>query len=207
MVGHRVAGSECPGGARRRACSGLPTRHRAPWPSGCGAVGERFAVVVAYQHGARVAGYSAGFSGASPYEVAGRCADLGRQGGRLNVVRFGVEIPLKSAGQGCDHISTDGPEGERQWKGDKPCDAQTTHYTPPDATVTVTQTGTQETTDDGLSHTDRRTEGGAAKYCTGGSELGRDDVRRAGVQDRKSTRLNSSHVAISYAVFCLKKNT
>src|SRR5690606_39422002 len=30
--------------------------------------------------------------------------------------------------------------------------------------------------------------------------------RRAGVdQDRKSTRLNSSHVKISYAVFCLKK--
>src|SRR5690625_5848072 len=26
------------------------------------------------------------------------------------------------------------------------------------------------------------------------------------VRDRKSTRLNSSHVAISYAVFCLKKN-
>src|SRR5207253_9529999 len=31
--------------------------------------------------------------------------------------------------------------------------------------------------------------------------------RRRGVvpEDRKSTRLNSSHVAISYAVFCLKK--
>src|SRR5690625_6694217 len=29
-------------------------------------------------------------------------------------------------------------------------------------------------------------------------------VRR---EDRKSTRLNSSHVAISYAVFCLKKKT
>src|SRR5690625_6643587 len=27
----------------------------------------------------------------------------------------------------------------------------------------------------------------------------------ASVKDRKSTRLNSSHVAISYAVFCLKK--
>src|SRR5690625_7498444 len=27
-----------------------------------------------------------------------------------------------------------------------------------------------------------------------------------GQLDRKSTRLNSSHVAISYAVFCLKKN-
>src|SRR5207253_6848609 len=29
--------------------------------------------------------------------------------------------------------------------------------------------------------------------------------RRLGNSDRKSTRLNSSHVAISYAVFCLKK--
>src|SRR5699024_2640600 len=27
----------------------------------------------------------------------------------------------------------------------------------------------------------------------------------SGEQDRKSTRLNSSHVSISYAVFCLKK--
>src|SRR5436305_11087832 len=27
------------------------------------------------------------------------------------------------------------------------------------------------------------------------------------VRDRKSTRLNSSHVRISYAVFCLKKKT
>src|SRR5688572_30927623 len=29
----------------------------------------------------------------------------------------------------------------------------------------------------------------------------------AAVQDRKSTRLNSSHSQISYAVFCLKKKT
>src|SRR2546426_9009444 len=28
---------------------------------------------------------------------------------------------------------------------------------------------------------------------------------RAGAGDRKSTRLNSSHLVISYAVFCLKK--
>src|SRR5690625_3632914 len=42
--------------------------------------------------------------------------------------------------------------------------------------------------------------------------LDSDTVERAGrgdlvsrVADRKSTRLNSSHVAISYAVFCLKK--
>src|SRR5690625_7053743 len=30
-------------------------------------------------------------------------------------------------------------------------------------------------------------------------------VRGGPLRDRKSTRLNSSHVAISYAVFCLKK--
>src|SRR5690554_6266406 len=31
--------------------------------------------------------------------------------------------------------------------------------------------------------------------------------KRLGIEDRKSTRLNSSHVRISYAVFCLKKKT
>src|SRR2546430_9776201 len=33
----------------------------------------------------------------------------------------------------------------------------------------------------------------------------RDDPAAAGLADRKSTRLNSSHSQISYAVFCLKK--
>src|SRR5437870_13739676 len=33
----------------------------------------------------------------------------------------------------------------------------------------------------------------------------RDMRSGAHITDRKSTRLNSSHVAISYAVFCLKK--
>src|SRR3712207_8962399 len=32
-------------------------------------------------------------------------------------------------------------------------------------------------------------------------------IRDAALQDRKSTRLNSSHANISYAVFCLKKKT
>src|SRR5207249_12217411 len=32
-------------------------------------------------------------------------------------------------------------------------------------------------------------------------------VDPAELQDRKSTRLNSSHVSISYAVFCLKKKS
>src|SRR3712207_8730824 len=40
---------------------------------------------------------------------------------------------------------------------------------------------------------------------TVGPELGADAIR-AGMLDRKSTRLNSSHANISYAVFCLKKN-
>src|SRR5256885_12061398 len=31
--------------------------------------------------------------------------------------------------------------------------------------------------------------------------------RLASLRDRKSTRLNSSHLVISYAVFCLKKKT
>src|SRR5438034_5092371 len=31
------------------------------------------------------------------------------------------------------------------------------------------------------------------------------DRRGGGARDRKSTRLNSSHTVISYAVFCLKK--
>src|SRR5437660_8930975 len=41
----------------------------------------------------------------------------------------------------------------------------------------------------------------ASSCCSLSSVLGISPER----QDRKSTRLNSSHVAISYAVFCLKK--
>src|SRR5699024_11725406 len=43
---------------------------------------------------------------------------------------------------------------------------------------------------------------------TGGSgipESGSFTGNAFGIEDRKSTRLNSSHVSISYAVFCLKK--
>src|SRR3712207_7617069 len=36
-------------------------------------------------------------------------------------------------------------------------------------------------------------------------EQARLRLRRRPVEDRKSTRLNSSHANISYAVFCLKK--
>src|SRR5689334_23776868 len=37
--------------------------------------------------------------------------------------------------------------------------------------------------------------------------LGGGQVQLVSMQDRKSTRLNSSHSSISYAVFCLKKKT
>src|SRR5439155_5491111 len=43
---------------------------------------------------------------------------------------------------------------------------------------------------------------GARNYLTKPFDI---DPFLAVVEDRKSTRLNSSHVAISYAVFCLKK--
>src|SRR2546428_4876922 len=38
-------------------------------------------------------------------------------------------------------------------------------------------------------------------------DFGRRQIGVAEHQDRKSTRLNSSHDQISYAVFCLKKKT
>src|SRR3712207_7083260 len=56
--------------------------------------------------------------------------------------------------------------------------------------------------DDGVE-ADERVDRGQAVQRTGAGEvlgrLGRDE------RDRKSTRLNSSHANISYAVFCLKK--
>src|SRR5438067_5892825 len=38
-------------------------------------------------------------------------------------------------------------------------------------------------------------------------DIGVSEGGGEGLVDRKSTRLNSSHVSISYAVFCLKKKT
>src|SRR5438067_4825648 len=66
----------------------------------------------------------------------------------------------------------------------------------------------------------RSLEGGPRRRDIGRAELERLGARDQGVaerirllrrcrdareRDRKSTRLNSSHVSISYAVFCLKK--
>src|SRR3712207_7618982 len=50
--------------------------------------------------------------------------------------------------------------------------------------------GEHEVEEDGVDH---------------GAERDPDREQRRVVRDRKSTRLNSSHANISYAVFCLKK--
>src|SRR3712207_9390041 len=61
-----------------------------------------------------------------------------------------------------------------------------------------------------VDHDERRERGvvGPAEPVAdgGGAEMGHRD-RLCVHEDRKSTRLNSSHANISYAVFCLKKKT
>src|SRR3989442_4834203 len=67
-------------------------------------------------------------------------------------------------------------------------------------------------------HTDAVDMNAAAEHCLRGGTARLEEARRpqplvdshvfhtfAFKEDRKSTRLNSSHVRISYAVFCLKK--
>src|SRR5207253_9113231 len=52
-----------------------------------------------------------------------------------------------------------------------------------------------------LCPVNKRTWGGCLSFSSLASGAGLTNEEK----DRKSTRLNSSHVAISYAVFCLKK--
>src|SRR5690242_21302527 len=47
--------------------------------------------------------------------------------------------------------------------------------------------------------------GGDSAHLCGQNAVQVSPARAATVEDRKSTRLNSSHMSISYAVFCLKK--
>src|SRR3712207_8219088 len=52
---------------------------------------------------------------------------------------------------------------------------------------------------------DRSAGGGRGEVAAAGDPVGQHLRDGVGVGDRKSTRLNSSHANISYAVFCLKK--
>src|SRR5256885_3166197 len=61
----------------------------------------------------------------------------------------------------------------------------------------------------GPAEAENRVSGPALDFCLLVTQRRhRDDLGRAldgQAEDRKSTRLNSSHLVISYAVFCLKK--
>src|SRR5947209_5756029 len=63
----------------------------------------------------------------------------------------------------------------------------------------------------GLANADREVSPGAFQHAAqgvdGSPQASGDRVREVHGEDRKSTRLNSSHANISYAVFCLKKKT
>src|SRR5690606_40565658 len=62
---------------------------------------------------------------------------------------------------------------------------------------------------DNAIHAHIATSCGQEVFCGSftGMAVGFEDIRETDppLEDRKSTRLNSSHVKISYAVFCLKK--
>src|SRR5690349_22804267 len=56
------------------------------------------------------------------------------------------------------------------------------------------------------THFERALQSAQRRRRAGGDrEIGGKTADRISREDRKSTRLNSSHVEISYAVFCLKK--
>src|SRR5258708_1459754 len=79
-------------------------------------------------------------------------------------------------------------------------------YTPADAREELRCTGSLNA--EGLADTDAaarcRQRESVIESVHGGAQDNAADSR-TDVQDRKSTRLNSSHQIISYAVFCLKK--
>src|SRR5690606_42049227 len=60
--------------------------------------------------------------------------------------------------------------------------------------------------DDHHAHAGHHRAGGVRAVCAGGDQADLTlRLTAVAMVDRKSTRLNSSHVKISYAVFCLKK--
>src|SRR5690348_17696343 len=58
-----------------------------------------------------------------------------------------------------------------------------------------------------VQHSEQRGIGMQFGFGTHAADSSRSSTGNAKNADRKSTRLNSSHPSISYAVFCLKKKT
>src|SRR3712207_7968712 len=80
-------------------------------------------------------------------------------------------------------------------------DALPISFTPDDAAVFF---GRSDLVNDLISRVEarRRQQGNPFLTIVGPSGSGKSSL----IRDRKSTRLNSSHANISYAVFCLKKH-
>src|SRR2546430_12664224 len=78
----------------------------------------------------------------------------------------------------------------------------TNRYTNPNTPLRVVATHVSTAANAGAPHGAATTPDVAPSRKTAGY----DPPPRPAAQDRKSTRLNSSHSQISYAVFCLKKN-
>src|ERR1039458_10611965 len=70
--------------------------------------------------------------------------------------------------------------------------------------ITITTRQTVSTRVNSTSWIEPRIDSEASKATSSFTEGG-ISARNCGSRDRKSTRLNSSHLGISYAVFCLKK--
>src|SRR5256885_17272670 len=68
------------------------------------------------------------------------------------------------------------------------------------------QTGQMAKAQDGKPYTTLAFGNGGRPNATASSQVNAEDGNKPWIApDRKSTRLNSSHLVISYAVFCLKK--
>src|SRR5947208_12162351 len=74
----------------------------------------------------------------------------------------------------------------------------------PASTRPLNPAGSSRVTNAGYAASDRMSEYNAAAMIPGRTKMNTGRILR-NPADRKSTRLNSSHQIISYAVFCLKK--
>src|SRR3989442_7495871 len=81
----------------------------------------------------------------------------------------------------------------------------TTLFRSPQTSSSPRRLSGEQRHEDACAQERQRPEGGSVQV----GALCRESVQTVGavvaLEDRKSTRLNSSHVRISYAVFCLKK--
>src|SRR3712207_8537474 len=86
-----------------------------------------------------------------------------------------------------------------------PVDKHVLCRTADEAVAAYRELGTEKAVVKAQVHTGGRGKAGGVKLGSGEAEIRQHAEAILG--DRKSTRLNSSHANISYAVFCLKKKS